>query len=81
MNRLKSIVLDYERRGFNVTIAFVDSVFKLIINWMRQELYMDLTTCAADFCVPRAKNAIRFVKKIVSLIKSESPFTRYPKLG
>ena len=50
-----------------------------MINWMKQELHLNLTTCAADLHVPRVKNAIRFVKEIVRYIQSASSFTRYPK--
>ena len=44
MNRLKSIVLDYEAKEFKVTIAFAEGAFKPMINWMGQELHVDLTT-------------------------------------
>ena len=40
---------------------------------------MDLLTCAADSHVPRAKNAIRFVKDRLVSIQSETPFTKYPR--
>ena len=58
MNGLKSIILDYESRGFKVTSVIADSAFKPIINWMRHELHIDLTTCAAELHVPTAKDAI-----------------------
>ena len=79
MNRLKLILLDYEAIGFEITTAFTESAFKPIINWMRQELHVDLSTCAADLHLPIAENMIRFVKERVRCIQSESPFTRYLK--
>ena len=79
MNGLKSIVLDYEAREFKVVTVFADGAFKPMIDWMRQDLYIDLTTCAADLHVPRAKNTIRFVKERVRCIQSESPFKSYTK--
>ena len=39
---------------------------------------MDLVTYAADSHVPRAENAIRFVKKRLRSIQSETQFTKYP---
>jgi len=50
-----------------------------MIDWMRQELHIDLTTCAADSHVPRVENAIRFVTERVGFIQSKPPFTKYPK--
>ena len=38
---------------------------------------MDLVTCAADSHVSRAENIIRFVKKRLRSIQSETPFTKY----
>ena len=61
-NGLKSILLDYEARGFKVTTTFNEGEFKSIINWTRNKLHIDLTTCAADLHVPRAENAIKFIK-------------------
>mmetsp|Transcript_32525 Transcript_32525/g.36386 ORF Transcript_32525/g.36386 Transcript_32525/m.36386 type:complete len:130 (+) Transcript_32525:5444-5833(+) len=40
---------------------------------------MDLVICAADSHVPRAQNAIRFVKERLRSIQSETPFTKYPR--
>ena len=40
---------------------------------------MDLVTCAADSHVLRTENAIRFVKKRLRSIQSETPFTKYPR--
>ena len=81
MNRLKSIVLDYEAIKFKFTTTFTDGAFKfkLMINWMRHILHIYLTTFATDLNAPRAKNAIKFIKEIVRCIQSESTFTRYPK--
>ena len=44
---------------------------------MRHELHVDLTTCALNLHVPRAKNAIRFVKERVRCIQSETSFIKY----
>ena len=63
VNELISIVLDYEARGFKVTITFADDDFKCIIKWMREELHIYLTTYADDSHVPRAENTIKFVKE------------------
>ena len=35
MNGLKSIVLDYKSRGFKVTTAFAEDIFKHMIDLMR----------------------------------------------
>ena len=78
-NGLESIILDYEARIFRVTSIFADNAFKPLNTWMRQDLYVDLITCTADLHLPRAENAIRFVKERVGCIQSESLFTRYPK--
>ena len=58
---------------------FGDRAFKLIVNWAQSELHIDLVICAPNSHVPRAKNAIRFVKKKLRAIQSETPFDRYPK--
>ena len=58
---------------------FGDGAFKPIVNWARTELHVDLVTCAADSHVPRAENAIQFVKERVRSVQSETPFDRYPK--
>ena len=42
-------------------------------------MHIDLVTCAAQGNVPRAENAIRFVKERISVIQCETPFDRYPK--
>ena len=46
---------------------------------MRSELHIDLLICAADSYVPRAVNAIRFVKERLRSIKSDTTFTKYPR--
>ena len=46
---------------------------------MRQDLHVDLTTCAADLHVPRAKNAIRFVKERIRCIQCKTPFIKFTK--
>ena len=79
-NAMKQITLDYQARGFNVATAFGDGEFKLLTNWMKNELHINLTTCAADSHVPRTENAIRFVKERLRSIQYETPFTKYPRI-
>ena len=47
--------------------------------WVKDELNITLTTCDADSHVPRAKNAIKFVKERVQCIQSELGFSKYPR--
>ena len=47
-NAIQQITLDYQARGFNVIAAFVNSEFDHLKDWMRNELHIDLDTCAAD---------------------------------
>ena len=63
-NGLRSIVVNYQARRFKVTSVFGDGAFKPLVKWTRQDFHVDLTTCATDSHVPRAKNVIRFVKEI-----------------
>ena len=65
--------------GFKVVTAFGDSVLKHLIKWARSDLHIDLITCATDSHVPRAKNAIRFVKERLRSIQSKTSLTKYPK--
>ena len=58
---------------------FGDRAFKPIVDWAHTELHVDLVTCAADSYLPRAENAIRFVKERLRAIQSKTPFDRYPK--
>ena len=67
-NGLQQIVLDYEARGFKVVSMFGDREFEPLVNWVQSELHIDLVTCAANSHVPRAKNAIQFVKKMMRAI-------------
>ena len=62
-NTIKQITLDYQAKGFNVVSAFSNGEFDHLKGWMRGELHINLDTCAADSQVPRAENAIRFVKE------------------
>ena len=48
MNRLMSIVLEYEARGFNVTTTFTEGCFESIFSWTNEELLIDLTNFATD---------------------------------
>ena len=52
-------------------------MFEPLIGWARIELKVDLVTCAPESHVPRAENAIRFVKERVRSIQSKTPFKRY----
>ena len=47
-NVMKQITLDYQARGFNVATVFGDGEFEHLIDWMRNELNINLKTCAAD---------------------------------
>ena len=47
--------------------------------WIKDELNVTPTTCDADSHVPRAENAIKFVKERVRCIQSELDFTKYPR--
>ena len=78
-NGLLSIVLDYQSRGFKITSAFGDGIFEPVVTWVRQKLHVDLTICAADLHVPRAKNVIRLVKERIRCIRSETLFTKFTK--
>ena len=73
-NGLLKIVLDYKARRIKVVSMFGDREFKSIVNWAQTELHVDLVTCAANSHVPRAENAIRFVKERVRSVQSETPF-------
>ena len=48
---------------FKVVSTFGDGAFELLAKWVQHDLLVDLTTCAADSHVPRAENAIKFVKE------------------
>ena len=58
---------------------FGDRDFEPLVDWVQNELHINLVSRAVDSHVPRAKNATRFVKKRVRAIQSETPFDRYPK--
>ena len=73
-NAMKQITLNYQARGFNVVTAFADGAFHHLKDWMRSELHIDLDAWAADLHVPRAENAIRFVKERLRSIQCETPF-------
>ena len=67
-NGIQQIVQDYHVRGFKVVTMFGDKEFDPIIEWVRHHLHIDLVTSAAQGHVPRAENAIRFVKERVRAI-------------
>ena len=50
-----------------------------MIDWIKQELHVDLSTCTADLHVLSTNNAVSFVNKRVRCIQSESQFTTYSK--
>ena len=70
---------DYEQRGFTVISASGDLAFEPMKEWIKDELNVTLTTCDVDSHVPRAENAIKFVKERVRCIQSELEFTKYPR--
>ena len=78
-NGLQQIVLDYQARGFKDVSMFRDEEFEPLVDWVQSELHIHLVTCSVDSYVPRAMNAIRFVKERLRAIQSETPFDRYPK--
>ena len=59
-----------------VVYAFGDVAFDHLIEWAQHGLHMDLITCAAYSHVPRAKNAIRFIKERLGSMQSETPFKK-----
>ena len=71
---MKQVTLDYQARGFIMVTAFGDGELNHLKDWMRNELHIDLNTCVADSHVPRAENAIRFVKERLRSIQCETPF-------
>ena len=73
------ITLDYKARCFKVVSAFGNGEFDSLKDWMRSELQINLDTCAPNSHVPRAENAIRFVKERLRSIQCETPFEKYPK--
>ena len=60
---MKQTTLDYQAGGFNVVLAFGDSEFDHLKDWMRDELHINRNICAVDSYVPRAENAIRLTKE------------------
>ena len=62
-NALRDIVKEYEHRGFNVISASGDLTFEPMKKWVKDELNITLTTCDTDSHVPRAENAIKFIKE------------------
>ena len=64
---------------FKVTSAFGARTFEPLVTWMRQDLHVDLTTCAADLYVPRVENVIRLVKERIVCIQCETLFTKFTK--
>ena len=76
---MRQITLDYQTRGFKVVSAFGDSEFDSTKDWLRNNLQINLDTCASDSHVPRAKNAIRFVKERLRSIQCKHHTTNIPK--
>ena len=66
-------------KGIQGCICFGDGAFEPLAEWMQHCLHVDLTTCAADSHVPRAENAIRFVKERLRAIQCEIQFRKYLK--
>ena len=78
-NALKTIVAEYNTRGFKVRTASGDNAFAPLKDWMLEELDIVLTTCDSDSHVPRVENSIKFVKERVRCIQSELPFKKLPR--
>ena len=78
-NALRDTVKEYEEHGFKVISASGDLAFEPMKQWVKDELNITLTTCDADSHVPRAENAIKFVKEQVRFIQSELGFSKYPR--
>jgi len=76
---LTNIVADYRARGFKVVTASGDNAFAPLKDWMKKELKTILTTCDSDSHVPRAENAIKFVKERVRCVQSQLPFKKLPR--
>ena len=64
---------------FKVVSAFGDRAFEPIIDWARQELHLNLTTCAADSHMPRVENAIKFVNETLRSIQCEILLEKIPR--
>ena len=78
-NELVNILSDYKSRGFKVVTASGDNAFEPLKDWMKSELNVILTTCDIKSHIPRAENAIKFVKECVRCIQSEIPYKRLPR--
>ena len=78
-NPMRQIPLDYQAREFTFVSAFSDSEFDNLKDWTRDKLHINLDTCAVDSHVPRAKNAIRFVKERLRSILYKTLSKKYPK--
>ena len=68
---------EYEHRGFKVISASGDLAFESMKKWVKDELNITLTTCDTDSHVPRAENAIKFVKERVRCIQSKTNFRKF----
>lgn len=60
---LINIAADYRARGFKVVTASGDNAFAPLTEWMKKEIKIIVTTCDIDLHIPRADNAIKFVKE------------------
>ena len=78
-NALRDIVKEYEHRGFKVISASGDRAFVPMTQWVKDELNITLTACDTDSHVPRAENAIKFVKERVCCIQSGTGYTKFSK--
>ena len=76
---MRKITLNYQTKGFKVVSAFGDNEFDSSKDWLRGEPKINLDTCVPDSHVPRAENAIRFVKERLRSIQYKTPFDKYPK--
>ena len=78
-NALQETAKEYEQRGFKVISVSGDLAFEPMKQWVKDELTITLTTCDADSHIPRAENAIKFVKERVRCIQSELGFSKFPR--
>ena len=57
-NRLQQIV---QLRGFKIISTFVDGAFNNIVNWVQNNLHLDLTNCTIDLHVSIPEDVIQVV--------------------
>lgn len=75
-NAVKTIVNEYENRGFEVTSAAGDNAFEPIKEWMMVEHGITLDTCDSDSHEPHIENTIKLVKERVRCFQSQMPYKK-----